>query len=105
MSKKRVNEIQKEISRLAGQLMLKVKTQKLVDYPCLDQICLLFDELSFELKEEKEISKLFVGRILFCYGVMGHQAKYAKNGSEILEASITFLFQLRKVCPYLFMAD
>jgi len=100
MNQKRIDELQKEISRLSGQLMVKVRTQKLVDYSCLDQICKLYDELSLELNEEKQISKLFVGRILFCYGVMGQQAKYAENGSEILEASLTFLFQLRKVCPY-----
>ncbi|WP_139492142.1 hypothetical protein [Brevibacillus dissolubilis] len=93
-------KLQQEISRLSGKLTVLIKSEKVIDHDGFEHLFSLFDELAIETKEEEYVSKEFIGRMIFLYGIMYTQASYSSDPPSIIDICNRFLWNVKKICHY-----
>ncbi|USG64635.1 hypothetical protein NDK47_21195 [Brevibacillus ruminantium] len=79
----RLKIIEEELKQLSPEIIVPVRTQKIVNSKAFERMYLLLDEILELIKEEDNISRKLAGRLFFLYTYLLHQAKYTNMPEEI----------------------
>lgn len=83
MKNERITEIEESISELTVDLLVPIRTSKIVNKEAFDKLYVLLDELKVLIKGEKTISRRLAGLLFFIYTTILAESEHSHYSNPI----------------------